>query len=61
MAVISADIIIVIVFASILLAFICFMLVKTLIQRSRIGRRFNLRRNDEEKNDRGREVVFDRN
>lgn len=41
MASISADIIIIIVFASILLAFMAFMLIKTFWQRSSIGRRFN--------------------
>ena len=51
MAAISADIIIIIVFASILLAFMLFMLIKTFWHRYSPSRRFNFRRNVE-KNDR---------
>ena len=54
---ISADIIIIIVFASILLAFIAFMLIKTFWQRSGVSRRLNFRRNND-KND--RDSPFDR-
>lgn len=43
MTALSADIIIIIVFASILLAFMAFMLIKSFWQRSSIARRLNLR------------------
>lgn len=54
---ISADIIIIIVFASILLAFMVFMLIKTCWQRSGMSRRLNFRKKNE-KND--RDSPFDR-
>lgn len=54
MVALSADLIIIIVFASILVAFLAFVLVKALIQRSKLRSSLNWRRRNEDKNNQER-------